>query len=81
MLETGSFQNSITTKAEDDDRLDGVCAIAAFLKTTQHGVYYARRSATLPIRRIGKRGELYAFKSELDAALKNPQTLPEPLRR
>lgn len=59
------------------DRLNGVDAIAAYLGCTHDGVYYARRIGSLPIRRLGRKGELYAFKSELDAAQKADSTLPE----
>jgi hypothetical protein len=59
------------------DRLNGVDAIAAYLGCTQDAVYYARRIGSLPIRRLGRKGELYAFKSELDVAQKADSTLPE----
>ncbi|MDX2275485.1 MAG: hypothetical protein NW206_08545 [Hyphomonadaceae bacterium] len=59
------------------DRLNGVETIAAYLRCTQDAVYYARRIGSLPIRRLGRKGELYAFKSELDAAQKADSTLPE----
>ena len=61
----------------DDDRLNGVETIAVYLRCTQDAVYYARRIGSLPIRRLGRKGELYAFKSELDAAQKADSTLPE----
>jgi len=59
------------------DRLEGVEAIADYLCWTIDGVYYARRVGSLPIRRLGRKGVLYAFKSELDAAQKADSTLPE----
>ncbi|QGZ94970.1 hypothetical protein [Terricaulis silvestris] len=62
------------------DRLNGVDAIAAYLRCTNDAVYYARRIGSLPIRRLGRKGELYAFKSELDAAQKADSTLPEKWR-
>jgi hypothetical protein len=60
-----------------DDRLDGVDAIAGYLKCTRDAVFYARRVGSLPIRRLGDRGALYAYASELEAALKAPDTLPK----
>jgi len=58
------------------DRLDGVNAIAIYLGCTIDAVYYARRVGSLPIRRLGRKGALYAFKTELDAAQKADSTLP-----
>ncbi len=57
-----------------DDYLDGVEAIATFMGWTARKVRYARETGALPIR--AKHGiGLYAFKSELIAALKTPATL------
>lgn len=57
-----------------DDYLDGVAAIATFMGWTVRKVRYARETGALPIR--AKHGiGLYAFKSELIAALKTPDTL------
>ena len=59
------------------DYLDGASAIAAFLGPAWTGrrVYHAREIGALPIRRRAGLG-LYAFKSELTAALRAPSTLP-----
>lgn len=59
-----------------DDYLEGTAAIAAFLgpSWSQRKVYYARETRALPIRRRAGIG-LYAFRSELLAALKAPETL------
>ncbi len=62
------------------DRLNGVGAIAAYLGCGCDAVYYARRIGSLPIRRLGRKGELFAFKSELDAAQKDDSTLPDKWR-
>lgn len=59
------------------DYLDGVTAIIAYLGPpwTLRKIRYARETGALPIRM--KRGVgLYAFKSELVAALRAPDTLP-----
>lgn len=58
------------------DKLEGVEAIAAFLgpEWTERRVYRAREVGSLPIRRKPGIG-LYAFRSELCAALKAPETL------
>jgi hypothetical protein len=60
-----------------DDYLEGAGEIAAFLgpKWTERKVYHAREVKALPIRRKEGLG-LYAFGSELTAALKAPETLP-----
>ena len=60
-----------------DDVLEGVEAIAEYLgkEWTARKVRYARETGALPIR--VKRGVgLYAFKSELSAALRAPDSLP-----
>ena len=58
------------------DYLEGAASIAAFLGPTwnERKVYHARELGTLPIRRKAGIG-LYAFRSELLAALKAPDTL------
>lgn len=62
--------------AESSDRLDGVAAIAAYLGVTERWVYQQReRRAGTPIRKREGLG-VYAFKSELDAWLHAPETLP-----
>jgi hypothetical protein len=60
------------------DYLEGADAIARFLgpSWTDRRVYHAREVKALPIRRKPGIG-LYAFKSELEAALKAPETLPD----
>lgn len=62
-----------------DDFLYGAPAIAAFLgdSWTERAARHARDKGSLPIRQRGKGGILYAFKSELRAALKDPVTLPK----
>jgi len=59
----------------DPDRLDGVPSIAAFLGRTERQVKYAREVGSLPIRHKPGFG-IYAFKSELLAALKGGDSLP-----
>jgi hypothetical protein len=58
-----------------DDMLEGVDEIAAFLghKWTPQRVYNARRNNSLPIRKRAGIG-LYAFKTELSAALREPDS-------
>ena len=58
------------------DYLEGAQAIARYLGPpwTERKVYHARETNALPIRRKQGIG-LYAFKSELLAALKSPDTL------
>ncbi len=64
-----------------DDCLNGIEAIAAFLTDTlgrtwtSRQVRYARERGSLPIRQKETLG-VYAFKSELLAALKAPDSLP-----
>lgn len=67
-----------STAPVSDDYLEGVDQIAAFLGPywTNRKVYHAREVNSLPIRRKAGIG-LYAFKSELEAALKAPETLPD----
>jgi len=74
--------NAQTTFSESepsiaDDYLEGAPAIAAFLGPcwTVRKVYHARAAGQLPVRSMKGIG-LYAFKSELRAALKAPETLP-----
>ena len=59
-----------------NDRLDGADEIAAFLGKcwTADRVYHVRRRRGLPIRKLPGAG-IYAFKSELLAALKSQETL------
>lgn len=58
------------------DRLDGAAAIAQHLGWTERKVYQAReRGWSVPIRKRDGMG-LYAFRSELDAWMKDPATLP-----
>lgn len=56
--------------------LGGATAIAEFLGSgwTARKVYHARESGALPIRRRRGLG-IYAFKSELTTALRDPATL------
>ena len=67
--------------AESVDYLDGIDAIAEFLSETlgrpwtPRQARYARETGALPIRM--KRGVgVYAFRSELLAALRGPDSLP-----
>jgi hypothetical protein len=57
-----------------DDYLGSVAAIATFLGWSVRKVRYARETRALPIRVKSGVG-LYAFKSEILAALKTPDTL------
>jgi hypothetical protein len=57
-----------------DDYLGSVLEISKFLGWTARKVRYARETGALPIRVKSGVG-LYAFKSELLAALKTPDTL------
>lgn len=80
MSEVGSeyvgAANKVSRASGSGDRLEGVDAIANYLRCTVDAVYYARRVGSLPIRRLGCKGALYAFRSELDAAQKADSTLP-----
>ena len=60
-----------------EDYLEGAPAIAAFLGQdwTERRIYRARDTGALPIRRRAGIG-IYAFRSELVAALTDPKTLP-----
>lgn len=59
-----------------EDRLDGAEAIAAYLGWKLRKVYQAREEGwSIPIRKLDGCG-LYAFKSELDACFRAPETLP-----
>jgi eukaryotic-like serine/threonine-protein kinase len=54
------------------DRLDSWKEIAAYLNRTVRTVYRWQRSAGLPVyRHGGEKGHVYAFKTELDAWLRN----------
>lgn len=57
-----------------DEYLEGVDAIARYLGWNARKVRYARETGALPIRVKNGVG-LYAFKSEILAALKTPDTL------
>jgi hypothetical protein len=57
-----------------DEYLEGVDAIAKYLGWNTRKVRYARETGALPIRAKNGVG-LYAFKSEILAALKTPDTL------
>ena len=57
-----------------DDYLGGITEIAQFLGWNPRRVRYARETGALPIRVKNGVG-LYAFKSEILAALKTPDTL------
>lgn len=60
------------------DKLEGVEEIARFLGEgwTAQRVYNARRSSALPIRKKPGVG-IYAFRSEIEAALRAPETLAD----
>jgi hypothetical protein len=63
-----------------EDMLDGAGAIAAYLGWPPRRVYKAREEGwCAPIRKRQGIG-LYAFKSELDAWLKAPETLSDKTR-
>lgn len=65
----------------EEDCLSGVEEIANYLGWTVRKVRYARETGALPIRVKGGIG-LYAFRSEILAALKAPDTLsPRPHKR
>lgn len=58
-----------------DDKLEGAAAIAAFLGWRERKVYQAREQGwSVPIRKREGLG-LYAFKSELEAWLRDETTL------
>ena len=58
------------------DRLEGADAIAAYLEVKPRWVYQAREAGwDVPIRKRPGLG-LYAFKSELDAWMRAPETMP-----
>jgi hypothetical protein len=61
-----------------EDYLEGAVEIAVFLgpKWTERKVRHAREVKALPIRKKEGIG-LYAFKSELMAALKSPESLSD----
>lgn len=71
-----SEQHENTPEATITDFLGGANAIAEFLGPgwTTRKVYHARESGALPIRRRQGLG-IYAFRSELAVALKDPDTL------
>jgi hypothetical protein len=56
------------------DYLEGAGAVASFLGWNVRKVRYARETGALPIR-VKQGIGLYAFKSELVAALKTPESL------
>jgi len=60
-----------------DDYIEGAAPIATFLGPgwNERRVYRARETGALPIRRKSGIG-IYAFRSELTAALRDPATLP-----
>jgi hypothetical protein len=59
-----------------DDKLEGATSIATFLGWKERKVYQAREQGwTVPIRKRDGVG-LYAFKSELEAWLRDDTTLP-----
>jgi hypothetical protein len=70
----GSVTRQQTLVPVADEYLEGVEAIAAYLGWNIRKVRYARETGALPIRVKHGIG-LYAFKSELLAALKSPDTL------
>lgn len=74
---SGLSRMSVTTTSLDDDYLSGIEAIAEFLGNAWNPrkVRYARETKALPIRMKPGIG-IYAFKSELLAALRLPDSLP-----
>jgi hypothetical protein len=72
MRESGLNQEQLAPLA--DEYLEGVDAIAKYLGWNIRKVRYARETGALPIRVKPGIG-LYAFKSEILAALKSPGTL------
>ena len=71
------IDNVIQKPMINDDYLNGVESIATFLgpEWNERRVYRARETGALPIRRKPGIG-IYAFRSELTAALQDPTTLP-----
>lgn len=77
-----SLQDAFTRTAQTDDGtsglsdeyLEGVDQIAKYLGWNTRKVRYARETGALPIRVKNGVG-IYAFKSEILAALKTPDTL------
>ena len=64
------------TAGAAQDLLQGVKAIARYLAWPERKVYRAREEGwTIPIRKRDGLG-IYAFRSELDAWLTDPSTLP-----
>lgn len=60
----------------DPNRLDGAAEIAAHIGRSERWVYQAReRGWDVPIRKRDGTG-LYAFKDELDAWERGPESLP-----
>jgi len=75
MTDSASDEPEIKTdQTLQQDYLDSVAAIAKFLGWSARKVRYARETGALPIRVKSGVG-LYAFKSEILAALKTPDTL------
>jgi hypothetical protein len=76
MIEPRLLDAKITNVSAElgDEYLEGVDAIAKYLGWNARKVRYARESGALPIRVKSGVG-LYAFKSEILAALKTPDTL------
>lgn len=69
-----SNAESLTEEHITVDYLEGADAIALFLGWSVRKVRYARETGALPIRVKNGVG-IYAFKSEIIAALKTPDTL------
>lgn len=69
------ISHSALIQSLDQDMLEGADAIAAFLGSDWNArrVYHAREVNALPIRKKPLVG-IYAFRSELLAALKAPET-------
>ena len=69
-----SNAENLTEERITVDYIEGVDAIALFLGWSARKVRYARETGALPIRVKNGVG-IYAFKSEIIAALKTPDTL------
>lgn len=67
-------ENASASSPISGEYLEGVDAIANYLGWNARKVRYARETGALPIRVKNGVG-LYAFKSEILAALKTPDTL------
>ena len=78
MSDTPSAQGKLTDPPKDEPRLESWGEIAAYLRRDVRTVQRWEHSYGLPVRRlvIGKMGQVYAYRSELDRWMKQRQPGP-----